>query len=161
MLYDPTIAEHRRILAVNLLAMLTTAGFTKINSVGEEVWVFAYRKNPKVILKCYTSIEGGYIRPLAEDAIKFVMLFQRDDGSVVVLDKERRVNRTGEIDDIVERALLRLRGMYSGFTDSLKAGHVCKRCNAPLFLSKKGVPTCAAVCWAPKKNGVDSVARVA
>jgi hypothetical protein len=146
-LYIPENPDHRRLLADSLRAMLTKAGFTRQEGLGEEQWHFKHKMDPRCVLVCYTSIYRGEVREVDKDAIRFVMLFAGEPNRAVPLFRTRRVNRTGSIEDISERALARLREVYQYLTDQIKAGKVCQKCKAPLHQSKKGNEVCAAACW--------------
>ena len=105
--YDPENHRHRRDLAGEIQAKLTACGFTRDRTVRskEQVWTRSDRRGFTV--KVYTSIYGRSVRKNGTDAIR-VCATKGGRGLV----KTTRVNRTGEIDGIVDRMHNRMRTVW-------------------------------------------------
>lgn len=184
--YDATNPAHRAELAAKLKQKLEAIGFTlstdrsrdpgRLYGQGykgrEEVYVFKHRKDPGLEVQVFTSIAGGgEVRSKGADAIRVCLVYknkakQADSESAEArqynLASECRVNRVGDIDDIVERTVSRAREAYK------KANQVerCRDCTAPMALSQAGKQFCAEVCWTkrpgykPKTSAFVDVASV-
>jgi len=148
--YDPTIATHRQVLAVELLTRLDSAGFIReAAQPGTKELVFSRpHKKQGIRVVVYTTIveERGVpqVREHGADAIRACALYTtRDGGTRPVAKADHRVFRTGEIDAIADRTIQRLRDVWA----SVGTGGCCKGCGAPLFASKKGNDVCAELCF--------------
>lgn len=150
MAYDPNSSLHRTALAQELSKMLATSGFTKLDgpSHAEQVWQYKCIGGTEILV--YSSIVGTAVRGDGEDAIRVAAVYRRQDGQTRGLFKDTRINRTGEIDKIVQRTQERMRNAYRAIAAHWKEGKVCDHCRAPLFLSKGGKWTCAETCWVKK-----------
>jgi hypothetical protein len=142
MAYNPQSLEDRRSLGQSLITTLAGKGFSlsNPNGVGESIYQFPLKRNGAdsgFNITIYTSIVNGVARGEGEDAIRVTLEW---NGSPI--SKTTRVNRTGEIEEIVERTLQRGRDLFS----SLPNISYCK-CGAPKAISKAGNPYCAARCW--------------
>lgn len=165
--YDPTSPGNRTYLALALKAMLTDAGFVKVdNSVivaeikcskersekyvirnnHEEVWERP-TNDPRIRIRVYTTITGSQVRSMGEDAIRVAAIYKQGDATQGLI-KQRRVNRTGVIKDIVERTRERMRDAWKACRGIEK----CHHCGAPKFKSKKNNMVCADFCWTKKDN---------
>jgi hypothetical protein len=143
MAYNPQSLQDRRSLGQSLISTLSEKGFTLSNpdGVGESIYHFPLKRNGAETgfnIVIYTSIVNGVARGDGEDAIR-VTLEWRD----TPISKTTRVNRTGEIGEIVERTLQRGRDLFS----SLPKVSYCNTCRAPKAVSKAGNLYCAARCW--------------
>ena len=152
MVYNPNEQYSRTDLAVKLQCKLLECGFERDKSfergperIREHVYVRQVK--PSIYVAVYTSCSGhrGIIsaRNKGKDAIRVSTVYKTKDGSSRGLGKQRRVHRTGKIDDIIERTVERAR-------EAWKIGRspkTCKECGAPMFVSKKGNHVCADVCW--------------
>jgi hypothetical protein len=150
MSYDPNIETHRQILAVEILSRLHTAGFTKEPARGITKELVFSRPHPKTGIRVvvYTTIIEAQgipqVRQQGKDAIRACALYSTREGKERPVAKaEHRVFRTGEIADIADRTIQRLRDVWAGVS---KSG-CCTRCGAPLFTSKKGNDVCAELCF--------------
>lgn len=165
--YDPQNQAHRTELADKLKTRLGEAGFKlsedRTRDPGrrygsgykgrEEVFVFQHRKDPGLEVQVFTSIvTGGEVRSKGADAIRVCLVYKNkakitnpesEDAKQYDLGSECRVHRTGDIDDIVERTVQRARDAYT------RANQVdrCKKCGAPMAMSKAGKSYCSEVCW--------------
>jgi len=157
MAYDPANIAHRAELAHQLRAMLGTAGFVPCEAAAsrEEVYRRPHHRDPRVLVKVYTTIEGGAVRAKDADAIRVCAVYQTTDpksGEVQYLPiskAQARVFRTGSIEDqgkrpgIVTRTLHRMREVYGAAT----TGDHCRHCGAPTGVSKRGKVYCLDRCW--------------
>jgi len=102
--------------------------------------------HPNVRIRVYTTIVGTEVRGDGQDAIR-VCLIYKDGVRTQGLIKQRRVNRTGVIKDIVNRTRGRMR-------DAWEAGKKLEKCQcgAPKFKSKKDNMVCADFCWTKKEK---------
>jgi len=155
--YDPRDRDHRRTLATELLALFARALFLEVRIEGTKERVFA-REVPntdgKIRVLVYSTIEGDMTRAVAKDAIRVCAVYAARDGRERgIASAEKRVNRTGIIDAITERVILRMRDCWA----TVKGVPVC-HCGAPKFVSKvrtnkhTGIKTggndvCADLCW--------------
>lgn len=101
-----------------------------------------------MIVKVFTSIVGDQVRFVGADAIRVVGVFEQGDCSKGIVS-ETRVNRVGEISDIVQRMYERMKNVYRDCNNVER----CKKCGAPKFRSKAGNLVCAAICWTSNKKG--------
>lgn len=141
--YNPQSLEDRRSLGQSLISTLSEKGFilSNPNVAGESIYNFPLKRNGtengfKIVI--YTSIVNGVARGEGEDAIRVTLEWQDTP-----ISKTTRVNRTGEIVEIVERTLQRGRDLIK----SLPNVSYCKFCGAPRATSKAGNLYCAARCW--------------
>lgn len=143
--YDPASVSDRKTLAAALKAVLAKGGLTPDAARSEreeEVWM--RRASDKITLAVFTSIEGGAVREKAADAIRVVLFYRRDDGQRRTLVDAKRVHRVGAIDDIVARVRARCVEVW----EAGKRPPRCKRCSAPLVMSKNERLVCIEACWA-------------
>jgi hypothetical protein len=146
MKYDKSLA-HRRLLGVELLAMLDEAGFERIERKGTAEAIFA-REIPDTGIRvlvysgCNPTKAGMTARSCGSDAIRVCAVYQGTDRERGIVSA-KRVHRTGHIEAIVKRTLSRMREVWSA---AAHVGH-CSDCGAPLFESKRGNLVCADVCW--------------
>tara|TARA_Y100000034_G_scaffold108873_1_gene139616 strand:- start:1203 stop:1757 length:555 start_codon:yes stop_codon:yes gene_type:complete len=166
--YDPKLDLLRQMLALSIVSRLEEAGFAPeppkaavLPALAEKIYsrvVGDPEDRMKVLV--YTTVFGGTLdRPLdvrkeGRDAIRVCGVYVTKDGKTKGLVKERRVHRVGNIEDIVERMITRMRDAWK----SLKTGQRCNRCGAPKFVSKKGHLCCAEICWVEEKNNRRSLA---
>ena len=86
---------------------------------------------------------NGVARGDGEDAIRTCIVWQDPKTNLFTpISKSTRVNRTGEMEEIVERTLQRGRDLFS----TLPSVQKCN-CGAPKAVSKAGNLYCAARCW--------------
>ena len=150
MSYDFTNETHRQILALEIISRLDTAGFKRETPRGATKELVFSRPHPKtgVRVVVYTTIVEQWgppqVRQQGKDAIRACALYSTRDGKERPVAKaEHRVFRTGEIADIADRTIQRLRDVWTVVN---KSG-CCTRCQAPLFTSKKGNDVCAELCF--------------
>jgi hypothetical protein len=141
MSYNPERSDHRRLLAERILDKLEVCDFIPIDSRGERV--FGREVDSGVWVYVYTSIVGDSVRRLAKDAIRVVGIYHTKDGNTRGLFKNARVNRVGDVDDIVNRMYERMRETW------LKCANngTCNKCGSPLFVSRAGNSVCSEICW--------------
>lgn len=150
MAYDPASYQDRNLLADKLHTMLSTAGFVRLDGPAQAEVVYQYQCVGGTEILVYSSIVGQAVRGDGEDAIRVAAVYRRKDGQVRGLFKDTRVNRTGEVDKIVDRTKECMRNAYKAIKQHWAEGRVCPHCKAPLFLSKGGKWTCAETCWVKK-----------
>tara|TARA_B100000131_G_scaffold213207_1_gene204972 strand:- start:1157 stop:1711 length:555 start_codon:yes stop_codon:yes gene_type:complete len=154
--YDPECEYSRQHLAISITSRLDDAGFEKVDVI--EYSKSAYRSiqtkehiyerdidDTGLKVQVYTTIVddnnlGMTVRTTGKDAIRVNV---RSPDIKRALITETRVNRTGEISDIVERMIQRARDVYKLGRQSGK----CHKCGAPRAMSKAGKWYCAKVCW--------------
>jgi len=162
MKYNHSDKNHRLFLAGRVLNMLSTAGFEEVEMPNCEERVFARNvvvKNDKgepvktpVRVLVYTSIDrrSKEIRKVGTDAIRICGVRSYKDGSEKGCIKRKRVNRVGMIDDVVGRALDRMRTAYKEALLAYRNPTHCKSCGAMNFVSKTGNEVCSDLCWTKK-----------
>ena len=148
MTYNPQSLDHRRQLGSMILSTLSEKGFREPSDTiaGETVLEFPMTRGglPNGFsIRVYTSVVDGVARGDGEDAIR-VTLIWRDPAknSLTPISKSTRVNRTGEMEEIVERVLQRGRDLWTSVPNISRCN-----CGAPKAISKAGKLYCAARCW--------------
>ena len=157
--YDPTFPMFREMLGLSILGKLEESGFTlepPTSHAAEKVYSRVVDgTDNRVKIKVFTSVVGTEARNVGYDAIKVAAVYTTKDGKTKGLTKDRRVNRTGNMEDIVDRMLERMRESWK----AVKTGECCNRCGAPKFTTKKGNLCCAEVCWkTPEEKAQDEAA---
>ena len=157
--YDPKLPLLRQMLALSIVNKMDECGFHLLKSphenqmvrpeMAERVYARNVTKDGKIQVRVYTSVIGGYngsdlqVRAEGKDAIRVCATYMTRDGKTRGLVKETRINRTGNIDDIVDRAYQRMRSAYK----SANTCERCKNCGAPKFMTKNNKLCCAEICW--------------
>jgi hypothetical protein len=154
MAYDPANTAHRTELAEALKALLERSGFVKTLSAGEDIYEFKFPKLAHTRVLVYTTVVNGVARGDGEDAIRVAAVYTTSKGQQRGLFKDTRVNRTGEIEKIVERTLGRMRNAYTALNKRSAEGKVCNKCGSPLFTAKSGKEVCAEACWTAPKAAI-------
>lgn len=148
MKYNPRDNNHRKILADKIKEKLTSCGFTQEVTDHSEIVYSREVLNTDCKVLVFTSIgkKSNMVRVVDSDAIRVCSIDEEQRG----VTKDKRVNRVGKIDDIVERMYQRMRSSYG---DTLSAHKIkCKKCGANTFLSSKGNRVCSDVCWTKNKK---------
>jgi hypothetical protein len=142
--YDPANFNHRTALAMDIQATLLGLGFTRMEIPGtrEDVYSRSSTRIRGVEMRIYTSIAGGEVRDVGGDSIKVCAVYGMADGSTRGLMKERRVFRTGQLEEIAERVKDRIRLVAL----DINGVQTC-RCGGPIGKSKAGKDYCMALCW--------------
>lgn len=148
MKYLPESPASRETLAIMIQAEMRRCGFTRETVPGcrEEVYSLVINRGIRVCV--YTTIENGIVRSCGSDAIRVTAVYRGTDGrDRGVAKADSRVNRTGNLEDIVGRMYLRMREVWV-------LGNKAERCScgAPKFVSKAGNLVCAEICWTKKTN---------
>ena len=157
--YDPKITLLREMLALSIVSKLEECGFELLPSppdvrhhrpeLAERVYYRTIGGDDRMQVRVYTTVIGGdndvpfQVRAEGKDAIRVCATYTTRDGKSRGLAKETRVNRTGNIDDIVDRMYQRMRSAYKTGTD----GKRCRDCGAPMFVTKNNKLCCAEICW--------------
>lgn len=158
--YDPELATLRQLLALEIMDKLDDCGFTRVIknprsgfAHNADLAEFVYERNitedGRLKVKVFTTIRGGKgsvpleVRKNGKDAIRVCATYVTKSGQERGLVKERRINRTGDIADIVNRMYERMRSVWK----SAKTGDKCHNCGAPKFVAKSGKEVCAEICW--------------
>lgn len=142
MIYNPDSFESRRLLADKLVSALTEAGFIKHPTLCYQEDTYTRDVFGGIKIYVYTSIVKGSVRSLGKDAIRIVLVYHDKEDKTHGLGSESRVNRTGSIDDIVDRVGKRVFDVKQ----SASSLSFCK-CGAPKFRSSKGNMVCTEFCW--------------
>jgi hypothetical protein len=145
MVYDPTNINHRTALAMDIQATLLGLGFARKDlgaGTREEVYFRNSTRIRGVEMRIYTSIVGGEVRDVGGDSIKVCAVYGMADGSTRGLMKERRVFRTGQLEEIAGRVKDRIRLVALDIN-----GVPTCRCGGPMGKSKAGKDYCMALCW--------------
>ena len=153
MSYDPRSFNDRTNLAKRLQVMLVEAGFapTIIKGTREKVFARPIDNKEGVRVLVYTTIDGTRVRQCGKDAIRVVAVYTAKDGKERGIAKaDKRVNRAGSIDTIVDRTLSRMREVYR--TVAKDEHTCCSDCGAPQFKSKRGKLVCADLCWTKRQT---------
>ena len=160
--YDPRLPMLRQMLALSIVNRLEEAGFTQTGNPKpkyhkqrrmtwqeERVYERMVGKTGMLKVKVYTTVTGGTdekaltVRPSGKDAIRVCGTYHMRNGKERGIVSEQRVYRTGNIEDIVERMVERMRQTWK----ALQTGEFCSSCGAPKFVSKAGNKVCAEICW--------------
>jgi hypothetical protein len=170
--YDPSIQLLRQMLGLSIINKLEECGFEELPNpralfglsrpeLAEKVFARNVDEDGRIKVKVFTSVIGGSndvpleVRKEGKDAIRVCATYTSNVGKDRGLVKETRVNRTGNIDDIVDRMYKRMRSAYK----SAKSGDKCHHCGAPKFVTKKGSTCCAEICWkTPEEKAKDDAA---
>ena len=158
--YDSKLPVLRQLLALSILDKLDKCGFVPLPNprqalglsrpeLAEQVYARDVDKDGRLKVKVFTTVYGGTadvpleVRMNGKDALRVCATYITKDGKERGLLKETRVNRAGDIDDIVERMYQRMRSAWQG----VKTGERCHSCGAPKFVAKSGKNVCAEICW--------------
>jgi len=166
--YDPKVPMLRQMLALSVLGRLEEAGFVEEPpkeklarpELAEKIFsrvVGSPKDGMKVMV--YSTVVGDgdavpyEVRGAGKDAIRVSSVYVTKDGATRGITSDRRVNRHGDIDDIVDRMIERMRDAWS----ACKSGERCRDCGAPKFTSKGGKKVCAEICWVtPEQKAKDT-----
>ena len=143
--YDPQNFAHRTALATDIRATVLGLGFTRKDlgpGTREEVYARSSTRIRGVEMRIYTSIVDGEVRDVGGDSIKVCAVYGMEDGSTRGLMKERRVFRTGQLEEIADRVKDRIRLVAL----DINGVQTC-RCGGPVGKSKAGKDYCMALCW--------------
>lgn len=171
--YDPENPDHRADLARQILDTLTRAGFEQTHDArGLEVIMERPVRSKSgelkhTVIRVYTTVDVRHpriqgcpgcldarfacpvhalsVRGCGKDAIRVCAVYLGQDKSRG-LTKHRRVNRTGQLQAIVDRMMERARDAWRDVVHRPR----CRRCAAPTFQAKSGKDVCAAICWEAK-----------
>lgn len=94
---------------------LVGAGFTKTQAPGtEEVYVRQHDRDPKYVIKVYSSIplNASAVRKCGADAIRVVALLVTEKKTYPIF-KAARVYRTGSVEKVLDRMIGRARDAYA------------------------------------------------
>jgi len=158
--YDPKFPLLRQMLALSIVEKMDECGFELLTNpratfglsrpeLAERVYFRNVTQDGKVQVRVYTSVVGGtngvplQVRAEGKDAIRVCATYETLSGKTRGIVKETRINRTGNIEDIVDRTYTRMRSAY-------KSANTCERCHscgAPKFVSKNKKLCCAEICW--------------
>lgn len=141
--YNPCNIQDRIALATALQDLLISRGFVKIESKGEDIYSYVFPLSERTKILVYTTIVNGAVRGDGADAIRVAGVYQRKDGQHRGIVSDTRINRTGDIDGIVERTRQRMRSTYA----ALRTNKTCNKCGAPMFISKNKNEVCSETCW--------------
>ena len=147
---------ERRMLATEILSVLEENNFercerleTKYGDASEIVYAKPLFENSRYLVAVYTSCDqmgGAYsVKKKGADAIRIAGIYIKNDGTTVGIIKNTRVNRSGEAKKISERMLQRIAKTLHAL--NVKNISTCKKCNSPMFMSKKGNLVCSEICW--------------
>ena len=168
--YDPNFPFSRQMLALSIVNQLEDSDFKDVTQLDwkskhhrpmtwqhERVYERNVDSRGLIKIKVYTTVtekaSNLTVRGSGSDAIRVCGTYQTRSGKEVGILSEKRVHRTGNIEDIVERMLQRMRQAWK----LLKNPKTCDRCGAPKFTSKAGNQVCAEICWKTdeQKRGED------
>jgi hypothetical protein len=156
--YDPKIPMLRQMLALSIVNKLDECEFELMTrarkfhdrpELAERVYTRTVGGDIRMQVRVYTTVIGGEngtpfeVRKEGKDAIRVCATYITRDGKSKGITKETRVNRTGNIEDIVDRMYQRMRSAYK----SAHSGERCNSCGAPKFTAKSGKKVCAEICW--------------
>ena len=162
--YDPGLPILRQMLALSIVNKLDECGFELLDNphkystsspgprrpeLAERVYARTVGDDERLQVRVYTTVIGGEngtpfeVRKEGKDAIRVCATYKTKSGKDRGLVKETRVNRTGNIDAIVDRMYQRMRNAYK----TASSGQKCHDCGAPKFVSQNGNAVCAEICW--------------
>jgi hypothetical protein len=143
--YNHAEYGHRWALATEVKMAVMALGFSpkEIPGTAELVLSRSSGRLRGVEVLVYTTIVGEAVRPMGVDAIRVCAVFNPTEGRGRGICKERKVLRTGKIEEIPGRVVDRIKDI-AGEVNGLKH---CNRCGAPGLVSKKGNLYCADACW--------------
>lgn len=100
--------------AEQLKAFLVSKGFVETVRYREIVFVRAHAVDPSYRIMVYTSIRKGEenARGLGQDAIRVCAVKDIGGGKTIPIAKTPRVYRTGKVEDVLARMLVRMREAY-------------------------------------------------
>ena len=141
--YESSSALHRNLLAVGIRQELTRLGFGLVSIPGtkEQVFAKASARLAGVEIRVFTTIEGDAVRASGDDSIKVCAVYVGGDRPRGLF-KERRVFRTGQLEEIPGRVKDRIKLTAA----ELNGAETCD-CGAPKGTSKAGKQYCMALCW--------------
>ena len=172
--YDHNLPILRQMLALSLINKLDECEFQLQDNprqafglsrpeLAERVYVRHITEDGRMKVKVFTTVIGGdndvplEVRKGGKDAIRVCATYTTREGKEKGLVKETRVNRIGDIEDIVGRMYERMRNAWRSAASSEK----CRDCGAPTFISKKGSMVCAEICWLSKEEKARHAAEFA
>jgi hypothetical protein len=155
--YDPDVPMLRQLLGLQILGTLEDAGFAEEAPtrplakpyMAERIYARVDGLPPGMKVQVYTTVIGDNenvpieVRRSGKDAIRVAAVYVSKDGKTRGLSKEVRVNRTGNIEDIANRMLERMRLAWK----SCQTAQKCNSCGAPKFVTKQNKLACAELCW--------------
>ena len=155
--YDSSEPILRQMLALSIINKLEECGFTQTQCptqlvnphLAEKIYFRQIDKDGRLKVKVYTTVKGGSgnhpleVRGDGKDSIRVCATYLTKDNKEKGLIKERRIHRTGDIDEIVDRMYHRMRDVWK----AAKTGKRCTSCKSPMFISKSGNHVCAEICW--------------
>ena len=146
MKYSPEDKNSRKQLGIDIITKLFSCGFKVYQKNYNEIVFYREVDNTKNKVLVFTSVDKQTkeAKKCGTDAIRVCALDQSDRG----ICKATRVNRVGEIDDIVERMYQRMRKTYKEALDAYNIK--CNKCGADTFLSRNGNRVCSDICWDKK-----------
>jgi len=154
--YDPNVPMLRQLLALQILGKLEDAGFQeepptkKLDKpyMAERIYARVDGLPAGMKIQVYTTIIGDgdnvpiEVRSSGKDAIRVSAVYVTKDGKTRGLSSDTRVNRTGNVEDICERMLTRMRKAWK----TCKTAEHC-HCGAPKFITKYKKLCCSEICW--------------
>jgi hypothetical protein len=143
--YNHTEYGHRWALATEVKMAVMSMGFTPkaIPGTNELVLSRPSARLRGVEVLVYTTIVGEAVRPMGVDAIRVCAVINLTEGFSRGILKERKVLRTGKIEEIPVRVTDRVKDIIKELNEMKH----CNRCGAPGLISKKGNLYCADACW--------------
>ncbi len=158
--YDPKIPMLRQMLALSIVNKLDECGFELLANpreafglarpeLAERIYARTIGTDDRMQVRVYTTVIGGdngvpfEVRKEGKDAIRVCATYVTKDGKSRGIAKETRINRTGNIDDIVDRMYQRMRYAYSSAASGQRYNH----CGAPKFVTKNDKLCCAEIFW--------------
>jgi hypothetical protein len=143
--YNHNEYGHRWALATEVKMTVMGLGFSPkaIPGTAELVLSKPSARLRGVEVLVYTTIVGEAVRPMGVDAIRVCAVLNPTEGRSRGILKDRKVLRTGKIEEIPGRVVDRIKDI-AGELNELKH---CNRCGAPGLISKKGNLYCADACW--------------
>jgi len=161
--YDPNLPILREMLALSILNKLEECGFSETSNFCKEGLTHFKERvfsreipNTGISVNVYTTVVGMEVRAEGKDAIRVCAVYTAKDGTSKGIVKSTRVNRVGNIEDIVERMYKRMRKTWG----AAATGDSCYKCGAPKFTAKSGKTVCAEICWlSPEQKAAQKKAR--
>ena len=145
MRYDPDSLESQTMLSSAILHLMVESGFTEEFPDRTRERVFSREVTGDIRICVYTTVDPrrGMVRGRGRDAIRVCLVRRCTDGRERGLSRETRINRVGNVRDIVGRVQERMRDSWRRVGGLAR----CSQCGAPTFVSRRNNVVCSDLCW--------------
>ena len=148
--FNPASTVHRKVLAQDLLRLLTSKDFCEAyvkKPVAGRTFYRLVSEAPGVRVSVETTVEGydedAEVQLLGKVPIQVRALYRNKDREDREIFPMSTVTREGTFEGVAEAVLTTMRDVY---VRAATQG-ACTRCGAPLFLSKNNNLVCGEICF--------------